>query len=262
MIFCSYTLIFLPKKYPCSKIISSYFFLINRFIRSLLGAWCCNGWQLWVWWLAVLRAGRSVAWRVLGRGRRLRRARPVAAAKSIGPPVWQWRVRNLVAAVLRAVWPLTILACRNIWRGNVRLPRGKTITYRYMVCILVPSDGEQLMEMVRVVKRWETHPQSRRITQQGIAVQRNLTDFINTSKFWIDLERAHCREDPEEFGLVSGLQQVERGWLTSETVVQLKIFGDEPIKMWKRRLLNKQVIGFTLRKCAHCILFNCFQDNF
>lgn len=63
-----------------------------------------------------------------------------------------------------------------------------------------------------------------------------------TWDFAIDLERAHCRDEPEEFGLVSGLQQVERGWLTSETVVQLKIFGEEPIKMWKRRLLNKQVI--------------------
>jgi len=55
------------------------------------------------------------------------------------------------------------------------------------------------------------------------------------------LERAHGREDPEEFGLVYGHQHVERGWLTSESVVQLKIFGDEPIKMWKRRLLHKQV---------------------
>ncbi|XP_059475677.1 glycerophosphocholine phosphodiesterase GPCPD1-like isoform X2 [Neocloeon triangulifer] len=111
----------------------------------------------------------------------------------------------------------------NVWRGTARLPRGKSIAYRYLVCVLVPSDGERLMEMVRVVKRWETHPQPRVITQQ-------------------DSERTQCREAVDEFGLVGNLQHVERGWLTAETVIQLKIFGDEPIKMWKRRLLNKQVL--------------------
>jgi Starch binding domain len=185
----------------------------------------------------------------------------------------QWRLQKafdlqcgnegseIPSPLLRAMWPLTILACRNIWRGNVRLPRGKTITYRYLVCVLVPSDGEQLMEMVRVVKRWETHPQSRRITQQGIALRRNLVTIL-TSSFWVDLERSHSRDEPEEFGLVSGLQQVERGWLTSETVVQLKIFGEEPIKMWKRRLLNKQVITYTLTKCANRIILLWYKNNF
>jgi hypothetical protein len=56
---------------------------------------------------------------------------------------------------------------RNIWRATVRLPRGKPINYRYLVCVLVPSDGEQVMETVRVIRRWETHPQPRKITQQG-----------------------------------------------------------------------------------------------
>jgi hypothetical protein len=43
----------------------------------------------------------------------------------------------------------------------------------------VPSDGEQLMENIRVVKRWETHPQSRRITQQGNFCEKGIiVDFI------------------------------------------------------------------------------------
>jgi len=62
---------------------------------------------------------------------------------------------------------LFVSASRNVWRVTIRLPRGKSITYRYLVCVLVPSDGEQLMEMARVVKRWETHPQPRKISQQG-----------------------------------------------------------------------------------------------
>jgi glycerophosphocholine phosphodiesterase GPCPD1 len=46
--------------------------------------------------------------------------------------------------------------------------------------------------------------------------------------------------ETEEFGLMGGLQQVERGWLSAETVVQLKMFND-PIKLWKRRLQGRQV---------------------
>ncbi|CAB3361909.1 Hypothetical predicted protein [Cloeon dipterum] len=111
----------------------------------------------------------------------------------------------------------------NVWRGSTRLPRGQTINYRYMVCVLVPPDGERIMEEIRVVKKWETHPQPRYISQKIF-------------------ESSEKRDELEEFGLVDGLQQVERGWLTSETVIQLKLFGEEPIKMWKRRLLNKQVL--------------------
>ena len=43
------------------------------------------------------------------------------------------------------------------------------------------------------------------------------------------------------FGTYNGETRVDRGWLTKETVVQLKLYN-EPIRMWKKSLHGKAVM--------------------
>jgi len=42
------------------------------------------------------------------------------------------------------------------------------------------------------------------------------------------------------FGTYNGETRIDRGWLTKETVIQLKILGN-PTKMWKKSLQGKVV---------------------
>lgn len=46
--------------------------------------------------------------------------------------------------------------------------------------------------------------------------------------------------EPETFGFYQKSERMERGWLTSETIVQIKLFNN-PIELWKPKLKNKMV---------------------
>jgi len=54
--------------------------------------------------------------------------------------------------------------------------------------------------------------------------------------------------EPDIFGLYGGSKMIDRGWLTSETVVQFKLFGDS-VQLWKHKYKGRQV------QCMH--FFNC-----
>ena len=46
-----------------------------------------------------------------------------------------------------------------------------------------------------------------------------------------------------EFGYCNGSnadQVIQRGWLTNETVVQLKLFGDKSLNIWKKKYRNRE----------------------
>ncbi|XP_016945685.2 glycerophosphocholine phosphodiesterase GPCPD1 isoform X1 [Drosophila suzukii] len=85
----------------------------------------------------------------------------------------------------------------NLWTGEVYIPRHCDTEYRYMVCALDPS-AEQLM-----VRRWETQLQPRVIKE---------------------LDEQPAKSHMDIFGSINGQEKVDRGWLTKETLVQLKFF--------------------------------------
>lgn len=46
--------------------------------------------------------------------------------------------------------------------------------------------------------------------------------------------------ESEIFGSYDGQMVLEKGWLTSETVVQFKLYNN-PIHLWKKKLQNRKV---------------------
>lgn len=97
----------------------------------------------------------------------------------------------------------------NVWRLAVTLPDDDVPEYRYCVVVvlrpLVRGDPQHV-----IVRRWETHILPR---------------------------RAHSQEgDPalEEFGVVDKVRRIQRGWLTEEVVVQLKLTGNA-LTIWRKK---------------------------
>ncbi|XP_061392048.1 glycerophosphocholine phosphodiesterase GPCPD1 [Musca vetustissima] len=98
----------------------------------------------------------------------------------------------------------------NVWSVDIPLPRDRTIAYRYFVCAVDPT-SEKLL-----VRRWETSLALRQIA--------------------ID-EPGPRRVDPDIFGVVNDVTKVDRGWLSTETIVQFKIFN-APFS-WKQRMKKR-----------------------
>ncbi len=96
----------------------------------------------------------------------------------------------------------------NIWSNEVALPISKDIKYRYFVGSL-----DAATEHVHI-RRWETHLDPRQINAYA-----ELTSVIDT------------------FGEVNGLQKIDSGWLTTETIIQFKFFNN-PFHL-KQKLKNR-----------------------
>ncbi|XP_034101324.1 glycerophosphocholine phosphodiesterase GPCPD1 [Drosophila albomicans] len=117
----------------------------------------------------------------------------------------------------------------NVWTAQVYIPRECATEYRYMVCGM-DAASEQLL-----VRRWEVQLQPRRIAE-------------------LDEPSGQCEDT---FGHVLGQQRrVDRGWLTKETLVQLKFFY-APFtfkQRMKRRLVHVKVTPMNLRiPSAGCV---------
>lgn len=109
----------------------------------------------------------------------------------------------------------------NYWQVTVNIPRERPTEYRYFVCAL-----DQTAEKV-IVRRWETHLRPRLIPVMAE-------------------EDPYCKEI---FGSLEGKERVDRGWLTSETLLQLKFFH-APFtwkQRMKRRLLYVKVTPMNLK---------------
>ncbi|XP_065355349.1 glycerophosphocholine phosphodiesterase GPCPD1 [Calliphora vicina] len=110
----------------------------------------------------------------------------------------------------------------NVWSVQVAIPRDRTTEYRYLVCAIEPTTEKPL------VRRWETHLEARQIPE--------LAEECDTAS-------------ADVFGVVDGCERVDRGWLTSETIVQLKFFN-APFswkQRMKRRLMHVKVTPMNLR---------------
>jgi len=105
---------------------------------------------------------------------------------------------------------------KEIWSGSVCLPLEEEIHYRYMVCIIIES--AELGKSV-IVRRWETNLRPR---------------IIEEDAHWNQMGKIHL----DLFGTYDGETKVDRGWLSKETIVQLKMFNN-PVEMWKKSLRGK-----------------------
>jgi hypothetical protein len=54
----------------------------------------------------------------------------------------------------------------------------------------------------------------------------------------------HEAVEPDIFGLYDSSKMIDRGWLTTETVVQFKL-SEDPIQLWKRKYEGRKVFGLT-----------------
>ncbi|XP_014259991.1 glycerophosphocholine phosphodiesterase GPCPD1-like isoform X2 [Cimex lectularius] len=109
-----------------------------------------------------------------------------------------------------------------VWTGTVKLPTNLDVEYRYVICVLVEPDGSRILQKHHIVRRWETNRQPR---------------FIPKKMMY------NCPERPAEvevMGFYDNKEKLDRGWLTTETAIQLKLFG-EHLQIWKSKLKDKDI---------------------
>ncbi|XP_058058575.1 glycerophosphocholine phosphodiesterase GPCPD1 [Anopheles bellator] len=118
----------------------------------------------------------------------------------------------------------------NVWRLETELPREVSVTYRYLICSIDPTT-----ENVHV-RRFETHLVPRQIP------------------VWLADETADGPGKGGELkidtlGDINGNVKLDKGWLTTETIVQFKFF-DNPFSVKdriKNRLLYVKITTMNLR---------------
>ncbi|XP_019761372.1 glycerophosphocholine phosphodiesterase GPCPD1-like isoform X2 [Dendroctonus ponderosae] len=102
----------------------------------------------------------------------------------------------------------------DIWSAVVEIPDKRKIEYRYCVCVIIES-GIQV-----IVRSWETN-----VKPRGI-------DYS---------EKSPTMEDEvQTYGFYANSERFDRGWLSKETVVQLKL-GSDPLTIWRPKYAGRQV---------------------
>uniref|UniRef100_A0A1B6ETP9 GP-PDE domain-containing protein n=1 Tax=Cuerna arida TaxID=1464854 RepID=A0A1B6ETP9_9HEMI len=124
------------------------------------------------------------------------------------------------------------------WSGVAKIPLHKDVEFRYCVCVVIEPDHLRQVGRQIIVRRWETNSYPRKIpgTEESNVDQ---ADEIDT------------------FGCYDHCERVERGWLTSETAIQFKLFN-KPIELWKPKLRNRPV--YVKLTPVHLTKANSMQD--
>lgn len=103
----------------------------------------------------------------------------------------------------------------DVWSVEVAIPLGSDVYFRYCVCICVEYGHERRF----VIKTWETRLKARKIGCHDMA----------------DPDSIH------EFGFINTQESLTQcGWLTKETLVELKLF-EKPVQIWKKKHQNKNL---------------------
>lgn len=83
---------------------------------------------------------------------------------------------------------------------ELNIPKDVDVEYRYFIASVDPSDPFGSVH----VRKWETHLQPRKVPR--------------------DAEEAPNVVD--HFGIIDGVEKVDKGWLTNETVLQFKFYNN------------------------------------
>lgn len=93
----------------------------------------------------------------------------------------------------------------------MNIPCDVEINYRYFIASIDPSHQESVH-----VRKWETHLKTRCISKG---------------------DEPQVNNDTETFGIVNGVEKIDKGWLTNETILQFKFFNN-PFNL-KERMRNR-----------------------
>lgn len=103
------------------------------------------------------------------------------------------------------------LCLGKVWSVEVDIPSDADVVYRYFIASIDPQHQECMY-----VRKWETHLKPRTILKGN---EQQISD------------------DVETFGVVNGVEKVDRGWLNNETILQFKFFNN-PFNL-KERMKNR-----------------------
>lgn len=121
----------------------------------------------------------------------------------------------------RKLTSIFLVVDSNVWSRDVYVPANQVIPYRYLICSVEP-----ITENVHV-RRWETHFNPRQILANPEEVTQTES---NTTLVAENMPKSSggspstssTTPDIDTFGDINGLEKIDRGWLTTETVYQFK----------------------------------------
>lgn len=128
----------------------------------------------------------------------------------------------------------------NIWSRDVQIPVHKDVPYRYLICTVDP-----ITENVHV-RRWETHVNPRQISADHDEVTQINSESSPVAEAVPQQPSSPSKTSAPEidtFGDINGVEKIDRGWLTTETVFQFKFIRNPFIlkQKLKNRLLYVKV---------------------
>ncbi|CAB0014859.1 unnamed protein product [Nesidiocoris tenuis] len=122
-------------------------------------------------------------------------------------------------------------SCGNVWSNSTRIPLNAQIEYRYVVMIVVEPDGHKVTQKHHVVRKWETN-KNPRLIPEGELLSKRLKLAGKTSMQALE---------PDTLGYYNNKELISRGWLTTETAIQLKLFNNN-LQIWKSKLKNHRAM--------------------
>lgn len=130
----------------------------------------------------------------------------------------------------------------NIWSRDIYIPANKDVPYRYLICTVDP-----MTENVHV-RRWETHLNPRQISAdhgEVTQIDSKLSPVVEAAVPKPSSPSTSTNTVPgiDTFGDINGVEKIDRGWLTTETVFQFKFIRNPFIlkQKLKNRLLYVKV---------------------
>lgn len=149
---------------------------------------------------------------------------------------------------------ILILHREGIWSGVISIPRDCNVMFRYFVGIVFKPDEEKFTSRQVIVRRWETNLNPRVIHKEGMYLMICYLFFTVACRcmkkeYLVVVTVVSNNQqvvEPDIFGLYDSCKMTDRGWLTTETVVQFKLF-ENPIQFWKHKYEGRKV------RCMHFI---------
>ncbi|KAL0273690.1 UNVERIFIED_CONTAM: hypothetical protein PYX00_006312 [Menopon gallinae] len=131
------------------------------------------------------------------------------------PELGEWKVSEKSKIVLLNK-EVSSPSLEDIWSVTVFLPANVEIQYRYFICVALENDKH-------IIKRREVFIRPRTISKTA---ESNAAEPSKTAPY-------------DKFGFHDQRYMIDRGWLTSETVIQLKLHSN-PIFFWKDKLKDRK----------------------
>lgn len=123
---------------------------------------------------------------------------------------------------LKLITTCSLFVGENLWSLTLNVPKNQKIEYRYFIASIDPTDESNIVH----VRKWETHLNPRQICTNDR--ESNDTD---------------TQGDIDHFGIVDGVEKIDKGWLMDEHIFQFKFFNN-PFALKERvknRLLHVKV---------------------